>query len=232
MRLFSSHVLALIPAEGWAAVYLYWPHPDLSVAMSRLQYTPVLAWAHVDDPYHPIVGMVQEPGRELVPCEGPQFVGYVHRSERLEVLGQRLKAVQAETKQPSHRSEFWLEPRTVVAIWPAPGMSAVYAQFKADYGEHGEDPSASPVITLKPLVCWTLFNQTTPDRQEDVVLHNAPPGRHGLVIQADPDCYPVGTQGPGYLAGYLHESQPLDGLRRKIEAMGKTVAEHSDFMER
>jgi hypothetical protein len=201
MHDFPFNILSIIPAEGWAAVYLDREQDDPEAEVPRLIQKPLAAWAHFDVPEQPVIGLVagttpDERGRvDLCPAAG--LVGYLHHSEGLEALALRLQALRGVRPDRPLAAPGWLEERRAASILPAPGWSAVYLDL-----DPGTPLPAVPAVRRQPLVCWAH-------------LGGLPPCLEGWVVGANPAFI-----GPGDLdlrVGYLHKSQPMEVLRHRIE---------------
>lgn len=203
MHDFPFNMLSVIPAEGWAAVYLDREDDNPQAEVPRLIHKPLAAWAHFDVPEQPVIGMVagtttdERGGVGLCPKAG--LVGYLHRSEVLEALAPRLQALRGVPPDRPLAPPGWLEERRGASILPAPGWSAVYLDL-----DPGTPLPAVPALRRLPLVCWARID-------------GLPARLVGWVAGAYPACLHVGPGDLDLLVGYLHESQGVEALRRRIE---------------
>jgi hypothetical protein len=119
------NMVSAIPAEGWAAVYLDPEHDDPQAEVPRLIHMPLAAWAHVDDPAQPIVGMVVGTGPDesggVGPCDAEWLVGYLHRSQGIEVLSRRLLARRGILTDQSPALPGWKDGRSRRSCRPPAG---------------------------------------------------------------------------------------------------------------
>jgi hypothetical protein len=196
------NIISVIPADGWEAIRLPWQQDDRPVELPELIRQPLAGWAQTDDPHQPVVDIVADRDdlKEVVTAYNNSFlVGYVHRSEGLEVLHRRLEGVRAGPYSSERRPPVTSLGERLLALYPAPGWSALFFDFLA------RDPqSPMPPLVRKPLVGWARF------RGEGMRLH-------ALVVLHDPEGPHIGLGDAYSYACLIHDSESLERRQRKVE---------------
>lgn len=99
--------VALLPADGWRAVYAREDSVESDDATRQLSAVPLVAFAlimDIEDCEEQLVGMVPD-GNVIVPCVSPTFVGYLARDAQLSSMLPDLEEWRGAQREQAEREK-------------------------------------------------------------------------------------------------------------------------------